>query len=263
MHRLFLLFALLAAPAAWANPQVIQLLELRTDDPGAWERLHRASDSLPLTLEELERLAKAGMGSKTVIEMMRTRRVLAVADANAMLRLKKAGADDAMVAAVSAYALAPNDRFDLEIVLSVKTPHGVTQAPFLYVEAWHTGKERQEAFLHTDLRGLLARGARVEVTTDRSDPLLPQKVRTITLRAAVKTRHAGKIALRVLMSKVPGIRAFDTLSPADKGRIQTHVVDYPGVSLDRRCRLRLDVDRDALIRDQFTMGPGTLECWWD
>ena len=147
--------------------------------------------------------------------------------------------------------------------MAVKTPHGVAQAPFLYVEAWHRGKKRQEAFLHTDLRGLLTRGARVQVTRDRTDPLLPQTVRTITLRAPIKTRHAGQIELRVLLSKTPGIRAFDALESTAKGRIQTHVVDYPGVSLDRRCRLRLDVERDAMIRDLFSLQPGTLECWWD
>ncbi len=263
MRWLILALALFTANTGLANPQVVKLLELRTDDPRAWERLHRDSDSLPLTLEELEKLSKAGLKSKTIIEMMRTRRVLVVADADALLRLKKAGADDAMVAAVSAYALAPNQHFDLEIVLAVSTPHGVSQAPFLYVEAWHTVKKRQEAFLHSDLRGLLTRGARVEVTTDRSDPLLPQTVRTVTLRAPVKTRHPGKIALRVLMSKTPGLRAFDTLPDAAKARIQTLHVDYPGVSLDRRCRLRLDIDRDPLIRDHFKMRPGILECWWD
>lgn len=254
----------LPTPAVAADPpQVIDLLQFRTDDPGTWERTHRQSDSEPLTLEELEKLAQAGIGEKTLVEMMRTRKVRVVADAETLLRLKKAGASDDTIAAVSAYAMAPNTFFDLLVHLAVASPGTIRQAPYLYIEAWHTGLDRQEAFLHADLRGLLTRGLGVTVNRDRSDPLLPETIRSVDFTGRIETRKPGRIELRVLATQVAGLRSLSVLSPADAKRVRTFTLDYPGVSLEHRCRLDLVLERDALLNDAFTLRRGDLDCRWE
>ena len=80
MFRVLGLLVCLVAPALAADPAVtvVDLLQLKTDDLQSWERLRRTSDSDPLTLEELEKLAAAGVGDGALLEMMRTRKVLAL-----------------------------------------------------------------------------------------------------------------------------------------------------------------------------------------
>ena len=257
------LFALAGPAGAAEPPQVVDLLQFRTDDPRAWERMRRQSDSAPLTLAELEKLTAGGIGEKTIVEMMRTRKVAAVADADTLLALKKAGASDDMVAALSAYALPPNAFFDLFIRLAVASPDTVRKAPFLYVEAWHAAEKRAVAFMHADLRGLLRRGLGVEVNRDRSDPLLPRTVRSVDFAGKVETRKAGAIELRVLATQTAGLRSLDRLSPADAKGVRRFTADYPAVSLERRCRLDLTLERDSLMKDAFALSDGALDCRWE
>lgn len=244
-------------------PQVVDLLQFRTDDPQAWERMRRQSDSAPLTMAELEKLTAGGIGEKTIVEMMRTRKVAAVADADTLLALKKAGATDDMIAALSAYALPPNTFFDLFIHLAVASPNSVRKAPFLYIEAWHTGEKRAVSFLHADLRGLLSRGLGVQVNRDRSDPLLPKTVRSVDFAGKVETRKPGTIELRVLATQTAGLRSLDGLAPAEAKRVRTFAVAYPAVSLERRCRLDLTLERDSLMKDAFALSGGALDCRWE
>ncbi len=254
---------LAAAPALAQQPTVLDLTSFQTSDPAAWERLRRTSDSRPLTLAELSKLAAAGVGDATLREMMRTRRVLALADADALVEMKKAGASDEALAAFSAYAYPPNDGFHLRVDLDVTSPGGVREAPFLYIEVWHTERARQEAFLHADLRGLLRRGARVEVSRDRHDPLLPETIRSVHIDGEIPTRTAGRIELRVLVSKRAGLRDLSALPPAEAKRVRVFALDYPAVSLDDRCQLQLEVQRDRVLRDTYTLSDGRLQCWWD
>ncbi len=255
--------ALAAVPALAQQPPVLDLTSFQTSDPATWERLRRTSDSRPLTMAELEKLATAGVGDSTLREMMRTRRVLALADADALLKMKQAGASDDALAAFSAYAYPPNDAFHLRVDLDVTSPAGVREAPFLYIEVWHTERQRQEAFLHADLRGLLRRGARVEVSRDRHDPLLPETVRSVHIDGEVPTRTAGRIELRVLVSKRADLRDLQRLPPDEAKRVRTFAFDYPAVSLDDRCRLQLELQRDRVLRDTYTLTDGRLQCWWD
>lgn len=259
-----LLATALAAPALAADPpQVVDLLQFRTEDPQAWERMRRTSDSAPLTMAEIEKLTAGGIGQPTIIEMMRTRKVAAVADADALLALKKAGADDELIAALSAYALPPNTGFDLLVHLAVTSPDTVRRAPFLYIEAWHADRGQPVAFLHADLRGLMRRGLGVQVNRDRSDPLLPRTVRSVDFAGRVETRHPGAITLRVLATQTPGLRSLDGLSAADGKQLRTFELKYPAVSLERRCRLELSLERDSLMKDAFALGAGSLDCRWE
>jgi hypothetical protein len=260
-----LLVALAAPPAAVAAPSAarLDLMSFEAGDAETWERLHRTSDSRPLTLAELEKLAAAGVGQATLVEMMRTRKVLALADADALVRLKKAGADDKVVAAFSAYAYPPNDDIALRVQIDVSTPYSVGQAPFVYIEVWHEDLQRQEAFLYADLRGLLARGGRAEVVRDRSDPLLPSTVRTVRLHGRVPSRHAGRLQIRALVTQRAGLDTLEGLPEAEEKRVRREAIEYPAVSLESRCRLDLLVDRDPLLKDAYTLRRSDVDCRWD
>lgn len=254
--KITLLLALVGVAHA-APPATVNLVSLEAADLELWERTQRTSDSRPLTLDELEKLAAGGIGETTLIEMMRTRGVLVVADADTLLRLKKAGATDAVVGAVSSYAVPPNDGFDLLIEINVASPGSVAQAPYLYVEVWHDDLGRQEALMHADLRRLLA-GAPAQ--RDRSDRLLGQTHRVVRKRVPITVRTAGKLTLRVLASQQPGLTG---LSGVTSSTLKSFVIDYPGVSLERKCRLRLGLGRDPLLKDEYAIGDAQLDCRWD
>lgn len=270
-HR-FALFALclgLWAPAAHAQVgaegnQVLNLLEFRAQNIEQFERARRNSSSLPLKLDELARLAEAGVSEPSLLEMIRTRRVLARADADLLLDLKKKGLSDELILAVSTHAWPPNEAFDLAIQVNLASPKDLNLAPYLYVEVYNPEKARQEAFLHADLRRTWRGGGlRGRTVVDRSDPLLPEIVRTVDLGARVHTRQAGKLQVRVLVSQAAGLRDLSGISREQKGQMRVFELDYPAVSLDQWCRLQLDVLRDPVLRDRFNVRHGELVCRWE
>jgi hypothetical protein len=249
----------LAAPV----PEIIDLLHFQTNDADAWESLHRRSDSLPFTMEELEKLTAAGIAEKTLIEIIRTRRLLVVADADTLVRLKKKGASDAVVAAVSAYALPPNRSIDLAFQVQVATPYQVTQAPYLYVEVVHLDSKTQETFMFADMRRLLANKWRVDVVEDRSDPLLPTRVRTLRFWGHAPARRPGRLEIRALVTQRAGLTTLDTLTEVERKGLRTWQVDYPGVSLLQACEMQLQLNRDPVLKDLFAIERADFRCRWD
>lgn len=252
------IIACLVALAAPAVAQPINLQTFRTDDPTVWERVQRQSNSLPLTLEEISKLAKAGVGDATLQEMMRTRGVLALADADTLLRMKEAGASDETLASLSAFAVKPNDRLQLQIDTALVSPSTIGPAPYLYVEVIHAESKRQEAFYFVDLRN----ATRGMVRLDRSDPSLPMSVAGVRFNVPIKTRRYGALTVLVGVSQRADLQSLEgKMGPMS--RVTRHTIDYPAVSLDSRCRLNLRVARDASVRDLYTIERDDLRCWWD
>lgn len=255
--RCFALIALLGV-AAPALAQPINLTTFRTDDPTVWERAQRRSNSLPLRLEEIEKLAQAGVAEGTLNEMMRTRGVLALADADTLLRMKKAGASDASIAALSAYAVKPNDRLVLQIDTRLTSPSTIGPAPYLYVEVIHAESKRQEAFYFADLRGL----TRGKVRRDRSDLSLPVSVAAVRFNVPVRTRRHGKLTLLIGVSQRADLQTLQGKTGA-MSHIKQHTIEYPAVSLDSRCQINLQVARDASVRDLYALQRDDVRCYWD
>lgn len=259
--------SVLAGNAAAQQPQVLNLLEFRAPDVEAFERARRNSSSLPLTLDELTRLTEAGVGAPSLMEMIRTRRVLVKADAQTLIDLKAKGMSDELLTAVSTNAWPPNEAFDLNVQINLASPRDLALAPFLYVEVYNPRLKRQEAFLHADLRrawqGVGLPGSSGQTVVDRSDPLLPTTVRTVDLNARVQTRQAGALELRVLVSQAAGLRDLSNLGAPLSGQVKVYPLDYPAASLDQWCRLQLDVLRDPVLRNQFSLRHGHLQCKWE
>lgn len=257
-HALSLVLGLAAFGLATASASPINLQSFKTEDPAIWERIQRASNSLPLKLEELEKLAQAGVGEPALREMMRTRGVLALADADALIRLKKAGATDGTVSALSAYAVRPNDRFKLSINADLVSPNTVGSAPYLYIEVIHAESNRQEAFYFSDLR----RMSRGTARRDRSDLSLPVTVAGVAFNVPIRTRRYGKLTVLIGVSQRADLQTL-VGHKATSSRIKRHTIEYPAVSLDNRCRLNLRLSRDPSIEDLYTVQRDDLLCYWD
>ncbi len=256
----FALLAALTLPALPTLAQPVSIQRFETGDPDVWERIQRTqSDSLPLTLEEVQKLAKAGVAEKTLVEMMRTRGVMALADADTLLDLKKSGASDASLSAFSAYAVKPNDMILLKVDLDLVSPAGIGPAPYLYIEVRRASDKRQEAFFFVDLR--TQKGANIR--RDRSDPSLPETIAAMDFVGPIRTRAYGALELRIAVSQQPDLQSLDDVKGIPHAQVKTFTLDYPAVSLDHRCELNLRVARDPSIRDFYTLQRGDLLCRWE
>ncbi|MEE2755292.1 MAG: hypothetical protein VYA30_01470 [Myxococcota bacterium] len=266
LRKLLPLFVLVVPAVSPAAPpsQVTNLMDIKADEFDRLERFNRKSDALPLTLDELTQLKKAGVKSPTLIEMMRTRRVMAVADATTLLSLKKAGASDDMLAALSAYVVKPNDHFRLNIALNLVSPGSFAQAPYLYVEIWNPRKRRQEAMLYADLREkLVGPNASLQGHTERGDPLLANHVARINLSSRIQSRGEGPLEIRVLVGQDAGLMTLTSNDGKPLKSVKNFSINYPAVSLETLCRLELQLNRDSVMGERFNISQGRVQCRWD
>ncbi|MBV71329.1 MAG: hypothetical protein CMH52_08260 [Myxococcales bacterium] len=266
IKKLLPLFILTLPLTTQASPpaQVINLMDVKADEFDRIERFNRKSDALPLTLDELTQLQKAGVKSPTLMEMMRTRRVMAVADAPTLLNLKKAGASDDMIAALSAYVVKPNDHFKLNIVLNLLSPGSMAQAPYLYIEIWNPRKRRQEAILYADLRDKLTdANTSLKGSSDRGDPLLANNLARINLSSRIRSRGAGPLDIRVLIGQEAGLMTLSSSDGKPLKGVETYSISYPAVSLDNRCQAEIQLSRDSVMRERYAISQGRVHCRWD
>lgn len=255
------LLALMAnALTAQAGPGArLDILTFQPASAEEWEKLHRASDSPPLRLAEVAKMKAAGIGDETLEEMVRTRRLVDRASADDLIALKKAGAEDKLIAAVSAYALPENRSLDLLLTIDVRSRHRVSKAPHLYVELWQTAKGKQQDLAHADLKALLARGATIE---DTSDPMLPERYRRVRVLGRLSAPHPGPMELRVLVTHRPDLTRLDDL-PADspeRKAMKVYKLELPAVSLYNDCQLELGLKRDELLVDLYALERAHFEC---
>ena len=254
---------LFAISPAFATPQPVNLLQFQTTDVAAWEQATRTSASRPMRLSDIEKLRAAGIKETVLIELMRTRKLLTLASPETLIELKRAGASDAVIAAVSAYALPPNDRIRMLIQLNLISPNTLADAPFLYIEAWHTVKKRQVAFFHADLRRLITNAKRVKIIQDRADPLIPETVAAIRFLTDIESQFPGTIELRIMMNRQAALTTLsDSKGLAIKGTV-TRSIPYPAVSIRSACRLDLTARRDNLMPEMYQLGEPRLDCRWD
>jgi len=246
---------------AWAQERV-DILTFTPASVEEWERLNRRSESPPLTLAEVARMKAAGIGDAVLEEMVRTRRLVDRAGADDLIALKKAGAQDALVAAVSAYALPENRSLDLLLTVDVRSRHDLRAAPHLYVELWQTARDKQQDLLFADLKALLARG---EALKDASDPLLPEQWRRVRIAGALRAPHPGPMELRVLVSHRPDLTRLQDLAPNDPERKRIKVWSFalPAVSLYNDCALELGLARDELLPDVYAVEKARWECTFE
>ncbi|MEE2785773.1 MAG: hypothetical protein VX589_00440 [Myxococcota bacterium] len=254
---------MMCAPITQARSEAVNLLQFQTSDPAVWNQLKQRSDSLPLRQQDLKKLTAAGLSEATVIEMMRTRGVLILADGDTLSTLKKNGASDAYVAAISAHAVAPNQSFTLRIQLDLLNIIRTSDAQFLYIEAWHRGTKRPIGFFQADLQRLVHTQGVVAATRRTNDPLLPETIRSIRFVTRVKARQFGEIDLRILVSPIGGLTTLGHADGTPVEGVKVQRLEYPPVSLDNRCDLNLAARQDELLPERITLTTAKLNCRWE
>jgi hypothetical protein len=256
----------LAGPLA-AAPRVVEIMNFSTNDPAAWEETRRErSEARPLTLEEIQKLIKAGVKERSLVRMIRSRKTLASPTGEALAALKAQGASDRVIEAISTYALPENRHIHLLLVLDIVTPYSLEKAPYLYVGLVHEKTQTQEDLLADSLSRVLGAQWKVDEIVDTSDPMLPTKIRRIQMTGPVRAIHHGKSSFKILLSRRPGITDLtDTarLKPEEVSQIKTVEFDYPAVSLQNHCQLNLELGRDPVMADQFQVKHQRLRCFWD
>src|SRR5512135_3125838 len=102
-------------------------------DSNSLPPVYERSEQLPLTDEEVKRLAQAGFAPDQLVRMIEERRCACDASAEGLIRLKVAGVDPSVISAVSQHALKPNRVLNLEVTLDFLGESRRARNAYLYV----------------------------------------------------------------------------------------------------------------------------------
>jgi hypothetical protein len=230
--------------------------------PGIYER----SEQLPLTLEDVAKLAAAAFDDKAIVKMLQERRCACDASVDALLHLKKGGVSQIVVEAVSLHSLPPNRSLDLIISLDFEglggAPTVSTQAQRGYVYLIIPDGERERVFIG-NLHAILAGRWHRDAVADNTDLLLPKKVRRVTFAARVPLKTYGARTAVVFTSTRPDIYTSADIPEWDRQRAMEFAFDYPASSLERRCTLQVLHRQDTMLPDRWHLERSHFECEWE
>ncbi|WP_163780184.1 hypothetical protein [Myxococcus vastator] len=229
-------------------------------DPNQLPRIYERSDQLPLTDEELTKLSQAGFEPAQLVKMIEERRCACDASADGLIRLKKAGVDKDVLAAVSRHGLAPNRGLNLLVTLDFTGESRTAREAFLYFFVDDGDITR---VFTANLPELLRRRNSHETTVDRSDILVARTVRRVQLAGQVPLRTYGKHHVLVVASASPTLTHPSQLTAQELSRAQRYTFDYPRASLQNVCRLTAGYRRDAVLAYKWNFEGSRFECEWN
>ncbi|WP_141592628.1 MULTISPECIES: hypothetical protein [unclassified Myxococcus] len=229
-------------------------------DPNQLPRIYERSDQLPLTDEELTKLSQAGFEPAQLVKMIEERRCACDASADGLIRLKKAGVDKDVLAAVSRHGLAPNRGLNLLVTLDFTGESRTAREAFLYFFVDDGDITR---VFTANIPELLRRRNSHETTVDRSDILVARTVRRVQLAGQVPLRTYGKHNVLVVASASPTLTHPSQLTAQELSRSQRYTFDYPRASLQNVCRLTAGYRRDAVLAYKWNFEGSRFECEWN
>ncbi|NTX12610.1 hypothetical protein HUA76_17585 [Myxococcus sp. CA056] len=229
-------------------------------DPNQLPRIYERSDQLPLTDEELTKLSQAGFEPAQLVKMIEERRCACDASADGLIKLKKAGVDKNVLAAVSRHGIAPNRELELLVTMDFTGESRVAREAFLYFFVDDGDLTRVFSANITDL---LQRRNRHETTVDRSDILVARTVRRVQLSGRVPLKTYGKHNVLVVASASPTLTHPSQLTPQERAKSQSYTFDYPRASLMSLCRLTAGYRRDAVLNYKWNFEGSRFECEWN
>ncbi|NVI97696.1 hypothetical protein HV824_06135 [Myxococcus sp. AM009] len=229
-------------------------------DPNQLPRIYERSDQLPLTDEELTKLSQAGFEPAQLVKMIEERRCACDASADGLIRLKKAGVDKDVLAAVSRHGLAPNRGLNLLVTLDFTGESRTAREAFLYFFVDDGDLTR---VFTANIPELLRRRNSHETTVDRSDILVARTVRRVQLAGQVPLRTYGKHHVLVVASASPTLTHPSQLTAQELSRAQRYTFDYPRASLQNVCRLTAGYRRDAVLAYKWNFEGSRFECEWN
>jgi hypothetical protein len=231
-------------------------------DANALPKIYQRSDQLPLTDEDLTKLAKAGFKAPQLVKMIEERRCACDASADGLIKLKEAGVPDEVLQAVSLHGLRPNRSIFLDITLDFAAykPSNQIRDSFLYVFVEDGEVTR---VLTTNLADLLANPREHDSMVDRSDILRSKNVRRIRLPGELPLKNYGKHRVLIATSPNPSLTHPEQLSEQDRQKAQLYTFDYPRSSLQSVCRLNAGYQRDAVLAYKWRFSGSRFECEWN
>lgn len=268
------LFAAVFASAALAQPRTLKgevpvlpfpTGETRTINIIEWDvnalpKIYQRSDQLPLTDDEVIKLAQAGFEPGAIVKMLEERRCTCDASADGLIRMKTAGVHKDVLQAVSTHALRPNRSLTLDVTLDFTGESQQARESFLYF--FIDDGDLTRAF-QVNLGQLLARRNAHEELVDRSDLLMAKTVRRIRLPGEVPLKTYGKHTVLVVASANPTLTHPSQLTEAERKSAQTYTFDYPRASLQSLCRLTAAYKRDAVLAYKWRFAGSRFDCEWN
>ncbi|MCP3103277.1 hypothetical protein LZ198_30790 [Myxococcus sp. K15C18031901] len=260
--------ATISMPVAGASPTMslpfpsssVQTYNIIQWDPNNLPRIYERSDQLPLTDEELTKLSQAGFEPAQLVKMIEERRCACDASADGLIRLKKAGVDKNVLAAVSRHGLAPNRELNLLVTLDFTGESRTAREAFLYFFVEDGDVTR---VFTANIPELLQRRNRHESMVDRSDILVARTVRRVELAGRVPLKTYGKHTVLVAASASPTLTHPSQLNDQERAKSQTYTFDYPRASLQSLCRLTAGYRRDAVLAYKWNFEGSRFECEWN
>jgi hypothetical protein len=218
------------------------------------------SEQLPLTDEELAKLAKAGFDPAQMVKMVEERRCACDVSADGLIKLKQAGVHKDVLAAISLHALKPNQRLTLAVTLDFTGESREAREAYLY---FFVDDGPMTRVFNANLNDVLSGKTPNDTMVDKSDLLITKKVRRVQLFGQVPLKSYGKHNVMVVASANPTLTHPSQLTEAEKQNAQTYVFDYPRASLQSLCRLSAGYKRDAVLAYKWRYMGSRFECEWD
>jgi hypothetical protein len=241
-------------------PGETQTINIIQWDPNQLPRIYERTEQLPLTEEELTKLAQAGFDEAQLVKMVEQRRCACDASADGLIRLKNAGVPKGVLDAVSTHALAPNRALNLMMTLDFTGESRTAREAFLYFFVEDGDLTR---VISVSLPELLARQNNHETMVDRSDILRARTVRRIQLSGPVLLKTYGSHRVMVVASASPTLTHPSQLTEVERSKAQLYTFEYPRASLQNLCRLTAGYRRDAVLTYKWHFQGSRFECEWN
>jgi hypothetical protein len=241
-------------------PGQTQTINIIQWDSNQLPRIYERTEQLPLTDEEVMKLAVAGFEEDQLVKMIQQRRCACDASADGLIRLKKAGVPKTVLDAVSTHALAPNRWLNLMVTLDFTGDGNKAREGFLYLFVEDGNLTRM---FTAHLPELLSRRNAHETTVDRSDILRARTVRRIQLAGQVPLRTYGTHRVMVAASANPTLTHPSQLTEAERANAQFYSFDYPRASLQSACWLIAGYRRDAALAHKWNFQGSRFDCEWN
>lgn len=229
-------------------------------DTNQLPKIYERSEQLPLTGQEVVKLAKAGFDTADLVKMVEERHCACDASADGLIRLKKAGVSKKVISAISLHSLAPNRELNFLVTLDFTKKGTQAREGYLY---FFVDDGKVTRVFSLNLPALLSRKNAHETATDTSDLLLTQSVRRIQLSGSIPLKTYGKHTLVVAASGKPTLNHPSQLTKKERKASQSYTFDYPRASLQSLCRLNVGYKRDVVLKHKWHFAGSRFECEWN
>ena len=262
MKTIFFILAVgIAAPAAAELPTGGTVVNIVEWDGAQLPPVYERSDQLPLSEAEILALSAGGFTSNQLVALVTERRYTGDVSATGLLRLRRLGIEDTILAAVSRHGLPPNRSIEVTVSLIFEGEgSNAGRQRYLYAILPDGDTER---ILTADLASVLSGHWADETRVDQTDLLLPKTVRTVRFTSRLPLKQPGARKLAVLVSTRPDLQRIADIPDREMNAVQYHDLDYPASSLVQVCKLDLRFKRDTVLPDQWHLISTRLECEWN